>query len=620
NLQNDTQVLIMKGNSVFNIPDDVSELHNLRELDMSGNRIKSLGRGGMFQKMSRLEYLNAGKNSISTIFHDSFKGSKALKILILSNNRVNYIEDEALIDLSALQVLDLEHNLMGSLYKEWFHGLGNLIILKLSHNRIHNIPASVFISLTSLSSLDLAGNRVSNVDPRAFSGLISLQELNMKDNLLSNIPTAAMKSLPTLDMLLLDQNPLIKIQSLAFSHLTASRISICHMPELIIIDAKAFYRLDNISIIDIADNNKLSYIDPYAFMNLDSLTELKLHKNNLQGIQKEIADYFPGGMKLSIYENPIRCDCNVIWLQRLIHQSNPKNITLLEPEHIVCHSPPKQAHKLLKDVNVSKIPKECIPNVLQLTQKYTISGKIGERKVLECRALGSPIPRMHWLMPDGAIVNSTLNEVTRRFSFPGTLVYFHLKPTDEGQYTCVAENEVGETNITFTLTVSEIDIHLFPIRASSTFVTLVWNGTERCAYPSYKITYTAVDDNETEIGETKSNTASSLRKSYTVSRLKPETRYKFCLGYGDNNGYWLQISCCFAKTLDIEFMFQGISRTSNVAVAAIIGIILVMTVVACLISVLSTRYRHRFYETPDKNTEGYVIPLNNLYRPLLTGS
>ncbi|KAK8728451.1 hypothetical protein OTU49_009312 [Cherax quadricarinatus] len=619
-LPNDLQVLTVRGNSIYHVLDNLSQLTGLRELDLSSNRIKSIGRGGMFQNMSRLSYLNVGKNTISTIFHDNLVGPKALEHLVLSNNKINYIEDEALVDLKNLQTLDLEQNFLGSLYEEWFHGLKQLVVLNLAHNRIHNIPASVFRALGALERLYLAGNRISTVDPRAFSGLISLQVLTLEDNLLERIPTAAFQSLPMLERLSLDQNPLTKIKPLDFSHLSVTKISLCHMPELNIIDSKAFYNLVNISTIEITNNEKLAYIDPLAFMNVDALKELQLHNNKLEGIQKEMARYMPEGVEISLHENPLKCDCNVRWLRQLIDLGVSANISLLEPDHLVCYSPPTLAHKLLKDVVVSKLPKICAPTVLNLTQSQNVVGKVGERQVLECRALGSPRPRLHWILPDNSLVNSTLNEVRRRFFPPGTLVYYHLKPTDRGVYTCVAENTVNRTYSSITLNVTGIDMHLFPVRVSSTFVTLVWNGTERRAFPSYKIVYSEVDANGTEVGEKRSSMTSPSRKTFTISRLKPESHYYFCIGNEDSTGYWLQISCCHATTQDVEFMMQGISRTSNVAVAAVMGIILVMTVVVCLMSVLSRKYRQRMYETPDKGSEGSIIPLDNLYRPLLTGS
>lgn len=617
----DVEALSVRGNAITHVLDSLSRLTELRELDLSGNRIKSIGRGGMFQNMSRLLLLDMGKNTISTIFRDNLMGPRALLHLVLANNKINYIEDEALADLSSLVSLDLRQNLLGSLYEEWFHGLGRLATLDLTHNRIHNIPSSVFRALASLRILNLSGNRISSVDPRAFSGLTRLQELVLEDNLLAAVPTAALQSLPNLASLTVDHNPLTKVKPLDFSHLGAARVSVRHMPELRIVDPKAFYNLPNATTLLLSDNPRLAYVDPLAFMNVDALRELQLHNNHLRGLQKEMAEYLPEGVHLTLYGNPLTCDCNARWLRRTIALRDNASVVLDAPQRLVCHDPPARAHKLLKDLQLLGLPKTCAPTVLNLTQSRVVEGKVGGYQVLECRALGSPNPRLHWLLPDGSVVNSRLNEVRRRFFPPCTLIHYHLRAADEGPYTCVAENALNVSRGTVWLRVAGLDIHLFPIRISSTFITLVWNGTERRAFPSYKIFHYEVDENGTAVGEQRASETSPARKTYTISHLRPDTTYRFCLGNEDTSGYWLEISCCLATTEDLQFMLQGISRTSSAAVAAMVGLVLAMTAAVCLVSVASRRYRQRFYESPDKSGGGSsTVPLVHLCRPLMPAS
>lgn len=612
------EALSVRGNAITHVLDSLSRVAALQELDLSGNRIKSIGRGGLFQNLTRLMYLDMAKNTISTIFRDNLAGPRSLIHLVLANNKINYIEDEALADLTALRTLDLRQNLLGSLYEEWFHGLRRLHTLDLTHNRIHNIPASVFRPLAALHILNLSGNRISTVDPRAFSGLTSLQELVLQDNLLASVPTAALQSLPSLSSLTVDHNPLTKIKPLDFSHLGAAQISVRHMPELRIIDPKAFYNLANASALLVSNNPRLAYVDPLAFMNVDALRDLQLHDNHLRGLQKEMANYLPEGVSLTLYGNPLTCDCNVRWLRRMLAAKDNASVVLREPQRLVCHDPPSRAHKLLKDLKLLGLPKTCGPTVLNLTQSTAVRGKVGGYLVLECRALGSPSPRLHWLLPDSSVVNSTLNEVRRRFFPPCTLIHYHLRAGDEGPYTCVAENSVDVSRGVVWLSVAGLDIHLFPIRVSATFITLVWNGTERRAFPSYRILHSQLDDNGTAVGEAQASDTSPARKTFTINHLRPHTTYRFCLGNQDASGYWLEISCCTAATEDLRFMLHGISRTSNEAVVAMVGLVLAMTVAVCLVSLVSRRYRQRLYESPDKTAaDPALLPLTHLCRPLV---
>ncbi|XP_068234047.1 leucine-rich repeat neuronal protein 1-like [Palaemon carinicauda] len=615
------QVLDLRGNLISRIPESISGLEELLDLDLSGNKMKSIGHGKLFSEMPKLVYLNLGKNVISSVFRDNIKSLGNLEHLVLSNNKIKNLENETLADLGNLKSIDLQHNLFTYMQKEWFLGLKRLIILNLSHNQIQSIPPSVFRGMGSLEFLYLTGNLISTIDPRAFSGLLNLKLLSLDSNMLSRIPTAAFQSLPVLETLAVDKNPLTKIKPLDFSHLSVINISLSQMPELVIIDAKAFYNLVNVTSIQITDNKKLSYIDPLAFMNVDSLKNLHLNNNNLQGLQKEMYQYLPKRMKLCIHDNPFRCDCNVRWLTKLASGDDSKNITLCETDHTFCQTPPELEGKLLKYVDALRLPKVCTPVVLNLTQSRYIVGQIGERQVIECRALGSPIPQLHWVLPDNSLVNSTLNEITRRFFPPGTLVYYHLEPADSGTYTCVAQNAIGSSRSSVTLSAAGLDIFLFPIHVTSTFVTLVWNGTERHAFPSYKILYNEVSSNGTEEDEKDAIKIESPRTTFTVRHLRAQTDYQFCLGYEDGTGYWLEISCCYVTTATTDMDTSGIYKLSLLTVVALLGVVLLLTCLTMyIISSLLKSHRQRFYETPDKSTDSFKIPLVGLYRPLLLGS
>ncbi|XP_064077751.1 leucine-rich repeat neuronal protein 3-like [Macrobrachium nipponense] len=610
NLPVTLQALNLKGNNIFNIPDNsMSYLTDLQELDLSANRIKSIGQGSIFANLLHLKYLNVENNFLTSLYHNSLLGLTSLRHLVLSNNKITFLEEGALAELKSLQRLDLDHNLLESLYEHWFHGLEHLLTLNIAHNRILNIPASVFQTLVSLKYLYLSGNQISSVHPRAFFGQISLEVLSVENNLLNKAPTAAFQGIPSLKILILDRNPLSKIKPLDFSHLGITEISLCHMPKLSIVDAKGFYNLLNISSIHMSDNKKLTYVDPLAFMNVDNLKVLQLHDNVIKGISPEMKSVLPNGVQISLYNNPFTCDCNIRWLRQLMEDSFSSGVSLVKPEQLVCHGPENLAHKLIKDLNIKSIPRVCAPTVLNLTQSDTVSGRVGESFLLECRSLGYPMPRLHWVLPDGSFVNSTLNEIRRRFFLPGTLVYYHLLPSDGGQYTCLAHNSIGDASLSLNINISGIDIYLFPIRVSSNFITLTWNGTEHQTFASYKINYWPVDANGKRSGPLESMPAGSSDQNIVINRLKPQTTYYFCLGFEDKTGFFLKISCCLASTQHEDFMLQGISGTSNVMIAIVLIIVLAIIVLGiCLASIVTKRYRHRLYEVPD-NSDTSIIPL-----------
>ncbi|KAF4524856.1 hypothetical protein B566_EDAN017045 [Ephemera danica] len=315
--------------------------------------------------------------------------------------------------------------------------------LSLAHNIIHHINRNVFRAVSELRELILSGNRINGIEPLGFSGLRQLEYLSLDNNLLAVVPTASLQPLPSLIRLHMDLNPISKLQAYSFSEISAREISLHSLHDLRIVDGFAFHNMYNLSVLIMHDNEKLSFIDPEAFANATTLRKLSLHNNNLRGLIK--------------YRN-----------------------------------------KPLKEVELLKLPKDCPPSIIDFTTNRSLIRKLGDPLTMECRALGIPVPKLHWLLPDGTVLNSTSNSVRVRLRNPGTLIFYHLKATDSGQYACVAENSAGTHNVTVTLRVTGIDIHLFPTGISSTFITLVWNGTARNAFPSYQILYKLADEDTVE--------------------------------------------------------------------------------------------------------------------------
>ncbi|GCC38249.1 hypothetical protein chiPu_0016762 [Chiloscyllium punctatum] len=73
---------------------------------------------------------------------------------------------------------------------------------------------------------------------------------------------------------------------------------------------------------------------------------------------------------------------------------------------------------------------------------------VDETVEFKCEARGDPTPTVHWRKEDGLLPKSR-SEVQRG----NTLVIRHVTAADVGTYTCVAENMVGKTETSVTLTV-----------------------------------------------------------------------------------------------------------------------------------------------------------------------
>ncbi|XP_065335394.1 leucine-rich repeat neuronal protein 1-like [Cloeon dipterum] len=598
----DTEALSLKGNLLKELSATPSFSPRLKELDVSSNRIKIIGRG-VFGTNSSISYLNLAKNELSTIFSDTFVGLENLETLVLSDNRINYIEDGAFVMLNNLKGLNLDSNMIGSLYEEWFLGLRNLANLSLAHNIIHHVNRNVFRATDRLQRLVLSGNRINGIEPQGFAGLSQLQTLLLDNNLLAVIPNSALQTLGNLRVLRVDMNPINKLQAYSFSELSVKEISASRMSDLRIVDGFSFHNLYNLTTLLMEDNDKLDFIDPEAFTNTTKLAVLNLDNNHLRGLSRQLVDAMPS-LRISLLNNPLVCDCNYFWVK----QNRAKFVS---PQNMSC-----AATRVLAE--------ECGPQVVHISAA-NMSRKLGDPLTLECRALGVPIPKLHWILPDGTVLNATSNSVRLRLRNPGTLIFYHLKATDSGVYTCVAENKVATARTNVSLVVSGIDINLFPTGISANFVTLVWNGTARNSFPTYQILYRR--QNEAE--NWSSVAVSSFVRSYTISQLAPDTTYRFCITFEDKqSGFYVNISCTLAKTQHATFMLQGIQnnkRSFNVLFTVVLSVF-VVTLLALLVYKRRTIQHRLLYETPNEEKSSTPIastsniPMDNLYSPLISNA
>uniref|UniRef100_H3AEA1 Leucine rich repeats and immunoglobulin like domains 1 n=1 Tax=Latimeria chalumnae TaxID=7897 RepID=H3AEA1_LATCH len=124
----------------------------LHELILSNNNLTRLDEGSL-TGLGGLHTLRLSYNSISHIAEGSFKGLKQLRILELDHNEISgTIEDTngAFIGLNNLSRLTLFGNKIKSVAKKAFSGLEALEHLNLENNAIRSIQPDVFVKMKNL--------------------------------------------------------------------------------------------------------------------------------------------------------------------------------------------------------------------------------------------------------------------------------------------------------------------------------------------------------------------------------------------------------------------------------------------------------------------------------------
>ncbi|XP_046882537.1 leucine-rich repeats and immunoglobulin-like domains protein 1 [Hypomesus transpacificus] len=148
--------LFLSNNSISHInPDGWRFCQKLRELNLSYNNLTRLDEGCLAM-LGDLQSLRLGHNSISHVTEGAFKGLKSLRTLELDHNDISgTIEDTngAFSGLDSLNKLTLFGNKIKSVAKKAFSGLEALEHLNLGENAIRSIQPDAFSKMRNLKSL-----------------------------------------------------------------------------------------------------------------------------------------------------------------------------------------------------------------------------------------------------------------------------------------------------------------------------------------------------------------------------------------------------------------------------------------------------------------------------------
>lgn len=81
-----------------------------------------------------------------------------------------------------------------------------------------------------------------------------------------------------------------------------------------------------------------------------------------------------------------------------------------------------------------------------------VTSAVGEYVILSCRASGSPVPRISWLLPDGNLVRHGVSvSGGLRMQPDGSLSLHNPSKRDAGYYRCVAVNQYGSDSLSMQL-------------------------------------------------------------------------------------------------------------------------------------------------------------------------
>ncbi|KYO40869.1 Toll-like receptor 21 precursor isoform A [Alligator mississippiensis] len=348
----------------------------LRELNLSYNRVLSVGRGAFafapnlralrlnintvaflhrqaLGTLPGLTELRLDNNLLTDLYIESFAGLPRLETLNLRNNRVAVLFPGVFKHLGRLRTLDLGGNILRRLTPAAFHGLGSLARLYLDGNHIAYISADIFQPVqTTLEVLDLKGNRLQYITAQLaheppFLYLNRLTDLKLQAQQpygLKLIPHHFFRGLTALQALYLAQNKLLSVPPDAFDDLAQLRY-------LTLADSSngmwdlppgVFKNLSRLRVLDL-ENAGVHTLSLEVLGNLTQLEELRLAKNELRTFNGSVARALRTLHYLDLRKCPLSCACADAWLWPWLNSSHAQVVYLY---NLTCarRGPPTYLH------------------------------------------------------------------------------------------------------------------------------------------------------------------------------------------------------------------------------------------------------------------------------------
>lgn len=220
-----------------------------------------------------------------------------------------------------------------------------------------------------------------------------------------------------------------------------------------------------------------------------------------------------GLQTISLYGNPLNCDCRLSWFHSPEFSSyysirrdrlSVNNRTLLKPNETLCAAAgPSDVTgvPLLRELTraASHSSAVCLPMVIPLFERITVL-PLGSDLVLECRVISSGLPTdpaaapsVIWILPD--IVDRNRRVDVEQHSEPGfgsTLTVRQLQARDAGSYRCRVSTPVdvettgnasssealANAQAQTILRLYNVAAGVIPVSVGSRSATVIWNGTD----------------------------------------------------------------------------------------------------------------------------------------------
>lgn len=448
-----------------NVTINVLNPEHLELLDLSSNEISFL-RYDEFHAFHNLKILNLSGNKIDDLPRHIFN-KLALNELYLSNNKLHAIPFQVFAPLLNLSILDLSHNTMVTFLDHFFKPNKHIEVLLLNNNRIAKLTSNALADLTELRTLNLCNNSLTGLTKGLLDTLYKLEYLNIGSNPIENLSKDSFAGLNHLNTLKLGGNKMMKLPNGIFRNTPNVETLILYDTQIEVLYNTDFIGLHNLRALYLTNNTRLRKLEHYIFVDTPNLQVIDMIGNALTFLPLSLAN-LSKIQQLDMSDNPWGCDCRMYWFAPWAQERETifKSALTCGP-----HTYTNDMLPILQHLNCTA------PRLVYRTPttKHTFLSHV----LLECRYAANPLPSITWVTPNRQVFHwnpePSIEDVFHKHPsthdvnlFPlrrisprvqvlenGTLYIQNVSREDCGRYICYASNPIA--NITM-----EVHLHLDP--------------------------------------------------------------------------------------------------------------------------------------------------------------
>lgn len=264
-------------------------------------KVETLG-DRAFAKLPSLLKIKIFNEGILELGENVFANNSNLSYIVMSGNRLTYLDGGAFSNLLELKAVDFSTNYIEELDATIFRNnliLGSIIFRS---NQLKNLPAQLFFGLEDLEEIDFGSNHLKSLEPQLFITNTNLTSINFEYNYLMKLPGDLFSGLENLEILNFQWNYISILDEQLFKDNSNITKLYFMNNEIKKLHQNLFSSLVDLEIIRF-DNNLIETLTSKLFANNENLKIIRLNDNKISKIEPSNIEAFRDIVELDLRGN-----------------------------------------------------------------------------------------------------------------------------------------------------------------------------------------------------------------------------------------------------------------------------------------------------------------------------